>query len=292
MGQKTLKVQINIMAGFQKEFLLKYPKYEKVLRYYALANKVRPSWDNLTKPRLARFVDYMRTTLAPGTVRTYCAMFKSVMRLYNEEIDMPRGYELILSPPRGACQNIWLTDEEIQRLLDYKPETKAERLVRNRFCIGALTGARHSDYENFTKENIVNGKMNYVAEKTKARVEIPLSPAVERLLNEKGAMSMPERNISLVSFNSNIREICRKAGITDRVKIYQRGKFMQGEKWQFVSSHTARRSFATNLHLKGVNIYTICMLMGHTNTAMTERYIVCGLHDLPAKVNDYLMSFK
>ena len=278
--------------SFQKAFLQKYPNYEKVLVHYAIANKVRPQWENITKPRLARFVDCMKTALAPGTVRTYCAMFKSVLSLYSEEVTLPNGYADILSPPRAACQNIWLTDAELQKLLNYKPKNKGERFVRNRFCIGALTGARHSDYEKFTKENIVNGRLVYVSEKTKARVEIPLSPAVERLLNEKGAMSMPKNNISLVSFNDNLRNICKKAGITDKIKIYQRGKFSEGEKWQYVSSHTARRSFATNMHLKGINIYTICMLMGHTNTAMTERYIVCGLHNVPEQVNDYLMSFK
>ena len=50
-------------------------------------------------------------------------------------------------------------------------------------------------------------------------------------------------------------------------------------KYRFVSSHTGRRSFATNLSKKGVPLEQIAVMMGHTsngmpNIQMTQRYIV------------------
>jgi integrase/recombinase XerD len=39
------------------------------------------------------------------------------------------------------------------------------------------------------------------------------------------------------------------------------------------SSHSGRRTFATNLNNKGVDIKTISVLMGHSSVAMTAKYI-------------------
>ncbi|UVV52623.1 hypothetical protein NXY15_24270 [Bacteroides thetaiotaomicron] len=64
--------------------------------------------------------------------------------------------------------------------------------------------------------------------------------------------NLPKEEVSDPTFNNNIRNICRKAGITEAVKVFKAGKEVEGEKWEFVSSHTARRSFATNLYLRGV----------------------------------------
>ena len=57
------------------------------------------------------------------------------------------------------------------------------------------------------------------------------------------------------------------------------GKEQSGKKFRFVTSHTGRRSFATNLLKKGVPIEQIAIMMGHIsggkpNVTMTQRYIV------------------
>ena len=83
---------------------------------------------------------------------------------------------------------------------------------------------------------------------------------------------------------------CHKAGINELVSVYMRGEFRDDEKWKFVSSHTARRSFATNLYKKGVDIYTISQLCGHSSIEMTKKYICCG-PIIDNSVIDYLREF-
>ena len=61
--------------------------------------------------------------------------------------------------------------------------------------------------------------------------------------------------------------------------MFKAGKEETGKKYRFVSSHTGRRSFATNLSKKGVPLEQIAVMMGHTsngmpNIQMTQRYIV------------------
>lgn len=114
---------------------------------------------------------------------------------------------------------------------------------------------------------------------------MPLKPIVKELLT-----NLPKEEVSDPTFNNNIRNICRKAGITEAVKVFKAGKEVEGEKWEFVSSHTARRSFATNLYLRGADLYSISQMMGHASVEMTQNYLCCGLREQSAQVMEYLMK--
>ena len=157
-----------------------------------------------------------------------------------------------------------------------------EQLVRTQFLIGAFTGCRHSDYTRLNNRNIVGGMISYVSLKTKTHATVPLKPIVKELLT-----NLPKEEVSDPTFNNNIRNICRKTGITEAVKIFKAGKEVEGEKWEFVSSHTARRSFATNLYLRGADLYSISQMMGHASVEMTQNYLCCGLREQSAQVMEY-----
>lgn len=48
------------------------------------------------------------------------------------------------------------------------------------------------------------------------------------------------------------------------------------EKWQVISSHTARRSFATNAYLAGIPVFRIMLITGHKTEESFFRYIRIG----------------
>ena len=100
-------------------------------------------------------------------------------------------------------------------------------------------------------------------------------------------LELQKFDFSLTMYNRMIKIICKEAGVSAESSIYKAGKKQTGPKWQFVSSHTARRSFATNLYLAGCDLYTISRMMGHTSVDMTERYICCGLRELDSRVMRY-----
>ena len=253
------------MKDLRTAFLAKYPKYEIILNMYSKANDCPATWENLSKVRLQTFVDYMEERLAPNSVRQYAAKLKAVLNLYNEEVELPKDYNKILSVKNVRSTNVWLTDEELERIITYAPKNTNEQLVRTQFLIGAFTGCRHSDYTRLNNRNIVGGMISYVSLKTKTHATVPLKPIVKELLT-----NLPKEEVSDPTFNNNIRNICRKAGITEAVKVFKAGKEVEGEKWEFVSSHTARRSFATNLYLRGADLYSISQMMGHASVEMTQ----------------------
>lgn len=280
------------MNDLRTAFTEKYPKYGNVLDMYERANGCPATWGNLTKIGLSKFVDYMNERLATSSVKTYAAMLKAVLNLYNEEVKLPKDYDKVLSVRGETSSNTWLNDLEIETLIGYIPVNATERLVKNQFIMGCVTGARHSDYMDFTRENIVNKRLVYVSQKTHVRAEVPLSPVVERLIAENEMFYLVDKEVSDPTFNTTIREICRKVGINERLKLYRAGEFVEGAKYEFISSHTARRSFATNLYLRGADLYAISKMMGHSSVTMTEGYISCGLRDLSDNILDYFKTFK
>ena len=265
----------------------KHPKRTKILDLFEQATGYPAEWSSLTKVNLTRFVDFLRERVSANSAKTYAAMLKAVIVTYSDEINPPKGFERILSLKGEVSVSTWLTDEEIDKLIAYTPATETEAIVRNQFVLGCLTGARHSDYITFTARNIQNGKLVYVSQKTKIRSELPLSPAVERILTTENV----SRVVADVTFNDTIRQICRNVGIAEVIQVYHAGETQTGEKWRFVSSHTARRSFATNVYLRCRDIFMVSRYMGHSSVDMTAKYIL-SIGDAPAEVQAYFEQFK
>ena len=74
-----------------------------------------------------------------------------------------------------------------------------------------------------------------------------------------------------------MKEVCKIAEINDRVlkSITKGGKKQttMHEKWELVSSHTARRSFATNLYNSGFPAVSIMQITGHRTESAFLKYI-------------------
>lgn len=287
----------------ENAFMAKYPKYKKVVTMYADAVGQGLSWSGITKASLSQFVAYLTERVAQSSAKTYCAMLKSVINTYSDQVELPRGWEKILSVKTDTSQAVYLTEDELQRIIDYAPDTETEAIVQQQFIVAALTGARHSDAVTFTDRNIVNGRLVYVSKKTHIKAEVPLSPVVADILNLK-VENRPcrfsgseyarchQKTVSDPTFNATIRRICSLCDIDSPVRMYCRGGFVEGRKFEFVSSHTARRSAATLLYLRCHDIYLVSKIMGHASTTQTEKYICVGLEGANDKVQEYFSMFR
>lgn len=266
------------MKSFSEAFLEKYPQREYVLnRIYEY--DAEPEWSKFTKPYLSALVRYFRGVMSDSSAKTALAYVKAVLNENSEVVELPtRKFNEVLTIRSIKSTATWLTEDELKQL---RASSDVERLVLADFLIGAYTGARYSDFVDFDERNIVGNRLDYTSKKTGIRATVPLKPVVRKLLK------MERSNVSTKYFNTTIKEICRKSGITEEIKLFKAGETVCGEKWKFVSSHTARRSFATNLYLRGVDIVSIGKMMGHSSVEMTERYIVCGLRDLSEEAMNF-----
>jgi len=273
---------------FKEAFLEKYPDSGVVLAHFEAGTGEKALWKNVTRKNLVVFVRYIKTIMAQSSARTYAAMVKSLLNDYKDEVELPKNFEEVLTVKNVKSINVFLNEADIKKFAGYAPKTKREKYAYCVFLLGCLTGARHSDLIKFTKGNIVESNLVYMSEKSNTKTFVPISPIVVRLINDlKDTESLNEGN-----YNSTVRKICKTVRINDNVKVFRAGKSLESEKWQFISSHTARRSFATNLYLLGADLFAISKMMGHADTGMTEGYICCGLREQNENVMSYFKSFE
>lgn len=228
-------------------------------------------FSDLTKSKLYAFRDSVLAAVAGSSARTYFATLKGILARYEDERPICREYRDILRARAEKPLKVYLTPAELSRLESVTPRTPAEATILREFLVCAYTGMRVSDADRIGPENIRDGRLTYTSKKTGITAVVPVRSAVMDWI--KWINRYP-CNVSLVYYNDTIRELCRRAGITETVKVFKAGRVATGEKWEFVSSHTARISFCTCLQRAGLNLLDISRMAGHTSTTMTERYCV------------------
>lgn len=182
--------------------------------------------------------------------------------------------------------NCYLDEKELQALadLDLADNPHLDR-VRDQFLLLAWTGCRYSDLGKLTRKYIVNedGEDCFKLEqqKTGAKVVIPILPPIVPILEKYDYQ--PPKPISNQRFNDYIKEVARMAGLDEDVATthtqQKKGEFVPGRvetrraKWQAVTAHSARRSFATNLYKRGFPTLAIMNLTGHRTEKSFLSYI-------------------
>lgn len=178
--------------------------------------------------------------------------------------------------------SIYLSMNEITRIYYFKGLTKKQERIRDLFIIGCLTALRYSDYSTLTRDNFTNDRIVKITKKTGIKVTIPLHDYVSEIYAKyNGEISL---GLSIQHFNRYIKMICKNVGFTDPITFnYTKGGKLITEtkqKWSMVSSHTARRSAATNMYMtQRMKTFEIMALTGHTTEKSFFRYIRTSVED-------------
>lgn len=175
---------------------------------------------------------------------------------------------LQFSKPKEEIDSVYLTEEEIEKLYRL-PLSGVQAAVRDLFLIGCYTALRYSDYSSLTLWDISNGFIVKRTQKTQHSVTIPIHPRVEAILRQYNGA--PKVNIS--TFNQQIKTICLAAGIREKIAVTTNRQTVYKEKWELVSSHTARRTRATNTFLAGIPTLSIMRITGHKSEKVFLNYI-------------------
>lgn len=172
--------------------------------------------------------------------------------------------------------NVYLTWQELSLIyhLDLSANSNLEK-YRDLFVLGCLTGFRFSDYSDIKPEEVRGGMLYVNQAKTLSTVVVPLRSDAKKILIEKYNMQMPQ--VSNPNFNYYIKEVVRLAGIDEMIKItHKRGNKIIEEtrpKYNWIMSHTCRRSFCTNEFLDGTPTNLIMAISGHKTEKAFRRYI-------------------
>lgn len=265
-------------------FLAKYPKRGVVMKRYEEATYGEASWEGFSRASLELFIIHLKDKVSQNSARTYASQMKAFLNTHKDSCPRLTGdWEKSLSVRKIPTTFITLNEDEIDKIANFAINgegDEVENSIAASFAVCSYTGCRLSDLPVISRQDLSKDTLRYVSMKTHITTEVPIAPIVRELVP-----LVEEYSIS--AYNRNIREVCRKLNINSPSNVYKGGVHQEGAKWEFVSSHTARRSFATNLHRRGGSLHTISKLMGHTNYDQTKTYINFNINDM----DDAVMSF-
>jgi integrase len=227
---------------------------------------------------MAKVKDY-----APATMGKHVSTLKTFLREATETgINTNLKFQSkAFKVVETESDSIALSEEELNAiyLLDLSNNTRLEK-VRDLFIIGANSGLRFSDFTDIKPDNIKKDGNDFVLDiiqyKTKNQVIVPLNKVSLEILQKYNNQLPPA--ITNQKFNDYIKEIAQMVKALHEPitrAITKGGKQFEETvpKWQLVSSHTARRSMATNAYERGTPAISLMQITGHRTEKSFLSYI-------------------
>lgn len=234
------------------------------------------NWNDITYSFYTDLVDYM---FANGKSRNYTGAIvnkiKTVMRKGEKLGHHNNKAYLNFEAFNDPVDNVYLTEEELDRIWNRPDYSPREKKVVDTLFIGVDTAARFSDYSQLSLDNINDNRIiRFVQKKTKDPVFLPATSRVLDILKRNKGKTPA---VSESYFNREIKKICKKNGLTDIIHktVSKGGKkhTITKEKWEMVSTHTARRTGATNMYKAGIPTLAIMKITGHKTESAFLKYI-------------------
>lgn len=184
--------------------------------------------------------------------------------------------------PQEETDAIYLNTDQLETILQLDlSKSKSLENARDLFLVGCWTGLRFSDFSELSNRDVIKGDFIHIkTQKTGASVAIPILPPLKEIMNrykDQTENGLPH-SISNQKLNAYIKEIGKIAGFDQIVEVTKptagSRKTIKVPFYQLITTHTARRSFATNMY----RIYklppaTIMKVTGHKSEAVFFKYI-------------------
>ena len=254
--------------------------YRDALRHFSIfcnQHNLSPMTHEIGMEMMEDFVYYLQASaqLMSSTVFNILVRMKTLLKMASfSGYDIDYTYSGV-NVKVDEHDVITLDRDEITRIYFYNGLTKAEEIVRDLFVVACMTGLRFSDFSRLKEENFVDNVIQIKTLKTGTLVIIPQSKYVRALLRKYNCQ-LPKCPC-IQHFNKVIKQVCRKAGITQAVP-YERTIGLERiskmvPKWERIGSHSGRRSAATNMFLAGIPALRIMKITGHKTEEAFMHYI-------------------
>jgi integrase len=260
-----------------------YRNTVKHLKEFQIENKIQLSFDVINIDFYLNFTDFLKSKdFQPNTIGKQIKNIKVFLneateRGINKNMEYKSRRFKVISEETDA---IYLDQEELAKLYDLDlGEYKRLERVRDLFLVGCYTGLRFSDLSQLKRDHVRGGFIYIKTQKTNDSIVIPVHKIVKEIMRRYDEITdngLPPV-ITNQKMNEYLKEIGKMAAIEERVIVNEtkgnlkvQNKF---KKYDLISTHTARRSFATNLYLSGFPAMEIRKITGHKTELAFLRYI-------------------
>lgn len=271
----------------------KLERYEKEKNKTLLISEINEQFKN-------DFIDYCKKeNYAIGTIQRDLVFIKTFCNYaFEKGLEVDRNLNKVKIKVKREIKHPYLSIEELAQI-EKAELSNSLSSVRDWLIISCYTGQRISDFMDFnaSKIRIESEKplLEFKQKKTGKLMTIPVHPKVMGILEKRNGQ-FPNK-ISDQKYNDYLKDVCKKANINKKIEGSKKveiepnsGKYRKEEgvyeKWELVSSHIGRRSFATNFYGKMPTSYLIFMT-GHSTEGMFLEYIGKSKKDTAFEVFNY-----
>ena len=231
------------------------------LKDFASETKTKLSFDTLDKKFYDKYKGWLDKKFSTNTTWKHTKELKALLREAEKEgIKVHPAYRIgIFKARQIALKHLYLNDDQVEaiRVVDLSHLPDGYERARRLFMVGALSGLRYSDFNTLSKKHLVkiNG-YDYIRKeqiKTGSVVVTPVGKTLKKIL----APGIPSP-LSSQKMNEYIKVV---GGLAEIKKSKQ------------ITTHTARRSFASNAYADKVPMLEIMGASGHKKESSLLRYI-------------------
>jgi len=270
-------------------------RFEKYRKKQILIKEVNDSFKN-------EFVIYCKNEIySQNTIQRELAIIKTFCK-HARFLGIETHPQLdSLRLDKAKVEKIYLTFEDLTKIDNISKNQLTDSLdnAKDWLIISCYTGQRISDFMRFTDKQIRKEDdkplLEFTQKKTNKLTTIPLHPKVMEILKKRKG-KFPYK-VSDQKYNDYIKEVCKIAEINQLTfgskntetepnsKVFRK-KSGTYKKWELVTSHIGRRSFATNFYGKIPTTFLINMT-NHSSEAMFLNYIGKSNKDLAKETFKY-----
>lgn len=303
----TRKIRINggFKIGLSTSTIKNYTLFKNIIVEYQKTTKKQIHFIEITKPFVDKFTNWLVNSKNYSTnysgkqleiLKTVCidaekneidiTPYSKTIQHFRES-DKDRYIQTLSFDELEQIQNADFTNQEqLDKFKKENPEltnrlaitTSTMNNARNWILLGCEIGQRGGDLLNIEPENIrYNGKSIYIdiiQQKTNKSVTVGIfSPYVSDLVLRSFPKKIPHQKL-----NDIIKVVCKFTGIVEVVK----GNKLNTEtnrkeigfypKFELITSHCFRRSFATNYYKK-IPTAVLIGITGHSKESLFLTYI-------------------
>jgi integrase len=248
------------------------------LREFSQTQRYAVDFDTITPAFGDRFGAYLigPAKLTDNTVAKVLARVKVFMKWAAARDLHTNTYYPRLTWTKREPDIMTLTAEEVGQLATLAlPAGGYLDNARSLFLLSCYTGLRYSDLMSIRAEHVRGNSLRLVMHKTKDIVTVPLRP--EAVVLVERVLSGELRPLANQVLNRFLKELGQRAELETPVEMVRyRGGRRESEtlaKWQRLTCHTGRRTFATLALEQGLRPELVVKITGHKSWASFKRYV-------------------
>ncbi|NQU43083.1 tyrosine recombinase XerC [bacterium] len=277
-----LEVEKNLSPQTRRAYVY---DLEKFMDYWIARRKENPTIHKILTEDIRRYLEHLRmdrhykSTTLSRTIASIRIFFEYCLR---EGLIEASPAAHIHNPKNPKKLPVFLVESETRRLMESPPKTDQETAemrsdyrhlgVRDHAIITTLvfTGLRLQELVNMNLIDIdfERGNLRVMGKGAKERI-VPMNrtvrEAMEACLEKRDPAAPDEKAVFLNRFGQRLS----KSGVEKMVEKYV---LKSGIGKDGISPHKLRHTFATLLHVNGVDIVEIQALMGHATITSTQIY--------------------